>query len=152
MTLTSTEQNLVKYLNMKTNEEPVEVVKQPGNTLVVEYPHYMYILEDEAIISIYTLEDGDWICTYRGKESLANVINTYSVAYTATDINRGKYVVIEKLDGSQSHTIYYHESFWDNKSNTMIYLSGEGRELIGIGDDYAFYEDSIERTVFKIVK
>jgi hypothetical protein len=153
VTLTDTEKNLVKYFNSISKADPVEITKyEEQNRLVIEYPHIIYVIESESIKKIYTLGDEDWMLTYEGNESLEYLINNFSLAYADVDKTNKNYVTIERMNGTESYTIYYYESYWDNASNSTHYVSGEGREIIGIGENYAFYQDGRETIIFRLVK
>jgi hypothetical protein len=140
---------VVKYFNSSTAEVPVEITKTSLTTLVIEYKTTVYVVNNEVLTHIYSKSNSGWLIISKPNLPLYNILREYSHVSFYQETDGTKYLIIERIDGNGSYTMPYIDIIPDLGNNGTIYYNQN--EYIIVGEDYAVYTKSENRTYYKFI-
>jgi hypothetical protein len=147
-TCTPQEKVLIKEL-IKNQKQPLVEIMKGSNThdkLVIHFERKMYIYNNLHLEKLYVLGDGDWVELQYPNRDLSSEHRLPAFVLHFYTYEDEPFIEIIPLNGTNSWTLYYQEFFFDPTINATIYFNDDA--LVGIGEDYVFYEDDYDIFMF----
>jgi hypothetical protein len=133
---TKEEKQLIKSI-VKEEQESLKQIIKVDSTIIVEFMTKRYIIENNDISSIETFD---------GKE-FSNSEYRLPVYYYNFDEGKDEQrIEIQPINDLPSYTLYYNDSYHDNKLNATVYYTEDA--TVTIGDNFIIFEDNYDTTWF----
>ena len=147
---TKAEKRAIKQILKQESQELVEIVKGPNTmgTVVIEFTNKMYVLVEDYIEKIFVLGDGDWIELHDLDQSLNSEQRLPAYVFNFDEGQDSQRIEITPTNGTPPWTLYYDDSFFDNRIQAMIYVNDD--VTVAVGDTFVFYEDNLDTWWFDI--